>query len=54
VIVAAILFGGLTIGTDAMTRVVDVPGSIVFVMQGVIVLFVLSGELLARRWRLYE
>jgi simple sugar transport system permease protein len=54
VIVAAILFGGLTIGTDAMTRVVDVPGSIVFVMQGVIVLFVLSGELVARRWRLYE
>jgi simple sugar transport system permease protein len=54
VVIAAILFGGLIIGTDAMTRAVDVPGSIVFVMQGVIVLCMLAGELLARRWRLSE
>ena len=52
VVLAAILFGGLIIGTDAMTRAVDVPGSIVVVMQGVIVLFFLAGELLARRWKL--
>ncbi len=37
VVVAAVLFGGLIVGTDAMTRVVSVPGSIVFVLQGVIV-----------------
>jgi ABC-type uncharacterized transport system permease subunit len=37
-----------------MTRAVEVPGSIVFVMQGVIVLCVLAGELLARRWKLTE
>lgn len=54
VVIAAILFGGLIVGIDAMTRAVRVPGSIVFVMQAVIVLFVLAGELLARRWRLVE
>ena len=54
VVIAAILFGGLIIGIDAMTRAVKVPGSIVFVMQAVIVLFVLAGELLARRWKLTE
>jgi simple sugar transport system permease protein len=47
---ASILLGGLIIGVDAMTRAVQVPGSIVFVVQGVIVLFALAGELLARRW----
>ena len=54
VVIASILFGGLIIGIDAMTRAVKVPGSIVFVMQAVIVLFVLAGELLARQWRLNE
>lgn len=54
VVIASILFGGLIIGFDAMTRAVRVPGSIVFVMQAVIVLFVLAGELLARRWRLND
>jgi simple sugar transport system permease protein len=54
VVIASILFGGLIIGIDAMTRAVEVPGSIVFVMQGVIVLCVLAGELLARRWKLTE
>lgn len=54
VVIASILFGGLMIGIDAMTRAIKVPGSIVFVMQAVIVLFVLAGELLARKWRLNE
>jgi simple sugar transport system permease protein len=53
-VIAAILFGALIIGVDAMTRAVKVPGSIVFVIQGVTVLFVLAGELLARRWKLTE
>lgn len=54
VVISSILFGGLIIGIDAMTRAVKVPGSIVFVMQAVIVLFMLAGELLARQWRLNE
>lgn len=54
VVIASILFGGLIIGFDAMTRAVRVPGSIVFVMQALIVLFVLAGDLLARKWRLNE
>ena len=52
VVLASVLFGGLIIGTDAMTRAVEVPGSIVFVLQGLIILFALAGEMLARRWRL--
>ncbi len=53
VVVAAVLFGGLIVGTDAMTRVVSVPGSIVYVLQGVIVLCALAGELVSRRLGLY-
>lgn len=49
VVISSILFGGLIIGTDAMTRAVDVPGSIVFIIQGVVVLCVLAGELIARK-----
>lgn len=54
VVMASILFGGLIIGTDAMTRAVDVPGSIVFIIQGVVVLCVLAGELIARKLKVTE
>ncbi len=54
VVIASLLFGGLIIGTDAMTRAVDVPGSIVFIIQGVVVLCVLAGELIARRLKVTE
>jgi len=54
VVIASILFGGLIIGTDAMTRAVDVPGSIVFIIQGVVVLCVLAGELIARKLKVTE
>jgi ABC-type uncharacterized transport system permease subunit len=54
VVLSSILFGGLIIGTDAMTRSVDVAGSIVFVIQGVIVLCVLAGELIARKLKVAE
>jgi hypothetical protein len=37
-----------------MTRSVDVAGSIVFVIQGVIVLCVLAGELIARKLKVAE
>jgi ABC-type uncharacterized transport system permease subunit len=54
VVIASILFGGLIIGTDAMTRVVDVPGSLVFVLQGLIVLCMLAGDLISRRLKVRE
>lgn len=48
VLPTAIVFGGMTVGADAMQRSVGVPSSIAFVLQGLIVLFVLAGELLRR------
>ena len=54
VVIASLLFGGLIIGTDAMTRAVSVPGSIVFVIQGAIVLCVLAGEQISRRLKVTE
>ena len=51
VLPTAIVFGGMTVGADAMQRSVGVPSSIAFVLQGLIVLFVLAGELL-RRYRI--
>jgi ABC-type uncharacterized transport system permease subunit len=54
VVIASILFGGLIIGTDAMTRAVEVPGSIVFVLQGLIVLSMLAADLIAKRLKVTE
>lgn len=51
VLPTAVVFGGMTVGADAMQRSVGVPSSIAFVLQGLIVLFVLAGELL-RRYRI--
>jgi ABC-type uncharacterized transport system permease subunit len=46
IIPAAILFGGLLIGADAMAREVQVSTSIVTVIQGLMVLFVLGSQFL--------
>jgi ABC-type uncharacterized transport system permease subunit len=54
VLLASILFGGLIIGTDAMTRAVEVPGSIVYVIQGVVVLCMLASEQLGQHLGLGE
>ena len=51
VLPTAVVFGGMTVGADAMQRSVGVPSSIAFVLQGLIVLFVLAGDLL-RRYRI--
>lgn len=51
VVPTAILYGGMTVGADAMQRATGTPSSITFILQGLIVLFVLMSEVL-RRYRL--
>ncbi len=50
VIPTAILYGGLTVGADAMQRRAGIPSSISLILQSLIVLLVLASELL-RRYR---
>jgi len=45
---AALFFGLLVLGADMMQRAVAVPGAIALVMEGLIVLFVVGGDLLVR------
>lgn len=49
VVLAALLFGGLLVGADAMQRVAAVPASLVQVIIGLILLFVLGGDFLINR-----
>ena len=51
VLPTAVLYGGMTVGADAMQRGSGVPSSITFVLQSLIVLLVLASEML-RRYRL--
>lgn len=51
VIPTAILYGGMTVGADAMQRSSGVPSSTAFILQSLIVLLVLAGALL-RRYRI--
>lgn len=51
VIIASFLYAGMTVGADAMQRQAGLPGSIVFMIQSMIVLFILIGELF-RHYRL--
>ena len=46
---ASLLFGGLLVGGDKMQRAVQVPNVIITVLLGIIVLFVVSSDLWARR-----
>ena len=46
---AAILFGGLITGADTMARTVQVSTSLVVVIQGLMVLFVLGSQFLVER-----
>ena len=47
---AAILFGGLLVGGDKMQRAVQVPSSLIDVVLGLVVLFVVGSALWSRRW----
>ena len=51
VLPTAVIFGGMTVGANAMQRTAGVPSSIAFILQGLIVLFVLAADLL-RRYRI--
>ena len=46
---ASALFGALLVGADKMQRTVQVPSSLVIVLQGLVVLFVVSSDLIVRR-----
>jgi general nucleoside transport system permease protein len=50
VIPAAVLYGGMTVGANAMQRRVGIPSSITFILQSLIVLMVLASDLF-RRYR---
>jgi general nucleoside transport system permease protein len=50
VIPAAMLYGGMTVGANAMQRRAGIPSSITFILQSLIVLMVLASDLL-RRYR---
>jgi len=47
---AAVLFGGLLVGGDKMQRAVQVPNSLIDVILGLVVLFVVGSALWSRRW----
>ena len=50
VIPTALLYGGMTVGADAMQRRVGIPSSITFILQSLIVLLVLASDVF-RRYR---
>lgn len=49
-IVAAIFFGALRVGASEMQRVLQVPASLIFVVQGLIIIFILLEELIGERF----
>lgn len=46
---ASFLFGALLVGADKMQRVVQVPSALVIALQGLVVIFVVSSDIWARR-----
>jgi len=46
---ASILFGGLLVGANSMQRVVQVPAALITVLNGLVVVFVVSSEIWRRR-----
>jgi ABC-type uncharacterized transport system permease subunit len=44
----ALLYGGMTVGADAMQRRANIPSSITFILQSLIVLLILASDLLLR------
>jgi len=50
-VIAAFLYAGLTVGADAMQRQAGLPASVIFIVQSLIILFVLASDVL-RYYRL--
>ncbi len=46
---ASFLFGALLVGADKMQRTIQIPSALVVVLQGLVVLFVVSSDLYVRR-----
>lgn len=47
---SAFLFGALLVGAERMQRTVQVPSATIIALQGLVVIFVVSSEILVRRW----
>jgi simple sugar transport system permease protein len=52
IVPTAILFGGLLNGADAMARTIQVSTSIVIVIQGMLVLFVMGSQYFVSKWEM--
>jgi general nucleoside transport system permease protein len=48
---SAFLFGALLVGAEKMQRTVQVPSATVIALEGLVVIFVVSSELIVRRWQ---
>jgi simple sugar transport system permease protein len=46
VLVSSILYAAMGVGADAMQRRMGVPNSVIFIVQSLIVLFILASDLL--------
>jgi simple sugar transport system permease protein len=46
---AAVLFGALILGADMMQRAVNIPAAIVMAVQGLVILFVVSSDIILRK-----
>lgn len=46
---AAVLFGSLLVGADMLQRSAGVPGAMVYVIQGLVVIFVVSSEVFSKK-----
>ncbi len=46
---AAFLFGSLIVGSDMLQQSVGVPGAMVYIIEGLVVIFVVSSEIFARK-----
>jgi general nucleoside transport system permease protein len=53
VVPAAVLYGGMSVGANAMQRRAGIPSSITFILQSLLVLMVLASEIL-RRYRVKQ
>jgi ABC-type uncharacterized transport system permease subunit len=51
VVLSALFFGALMVGADAMQRAVGVPVATIYLLQGLVVIFVLARQVLVRRRR---
>jgi simple sugar transport system permease protein len=48
IIPASVLFGALILGADMMQRAINIPSAIVLVIQGLVILFIVSADYILR------